>query len=81
MILSIPIQDFNKECIYFGDYIKNIVIQNSFFIRLFYSTEHLSINVIYITFPMCPVHIRYFIQTIYISFYISTNFLCYFISL
>ncbi len=52
MIISIPIQDFNKECIYFGDYIKNIVIQNSFFIRLFYSTEHLTINGIYITFPI-----------------------------
>tara|TARA_B000000609_G_C24165452_1_gene346584 strand:+ start:1057 stop:1509 length:453 start_codon:yes stop_codon:yes gene_type:complete len=52
MILTIPIDKFNIENIYFGDYIKNIVIENSLFIRLFYSTELFTINGVYISFPI-----------------------------
>ena len=58
MILTIPIHKFDIQNIYFGDYIKNIVIENSLFIRLFYSTELVTINGVNITFPITMKNIE-----------------------
>ena len=52
MILSIPISNFNESHLYFSDVIKNIVISDSTFIRLYYSTKHLTTNGVFISFPL-----------------------------
>tara|TARA_B100001027_G_C16249521_1_gene323716 strand:+ start:1130 stop:1621 length:492 start_codon:yes stop_codon:yes gene_type:complete len=52
MILSIPISNFDENHLYFSDIIKNIVISNSTFIRLYYSTKHLTTNGVFISFPL-----------------------------
>jgi hypothetical protein len=52
MILSIPISKFNENNLYFSDVIKNIVISDSTFIRLYYSTKDLTTNGVFISFPL-----------------------------
>ncbi len=49
MILLIPINDFDEKYIFFSDIIKNIVINNSVFIRIYYSTQHFTMNGLFLS--------------------------------
>ena len=52
MIITIPINDFDDKALFFSDIIKNIVINNSTFIRLYYSTPLFTMNGLYISIPL-----------------------------
>ena len=52
MIITIPINDFDEKALFFSDIIKNIVINNSTFIRLYYSTPLFTMNGLYISIPL-----------------------------
>lgn len=49
------IYKYNNNNIYFCETIKNNVIDNSYFIRIIYSSEHLSLNGIYLLFELKDV--------------------------
>ncbi len=52
MIITIPINDFDDKALFFSDIIKNIVINDSVFIRLYYSTPLFTMNGLYISMPL-----------------------------
>ena len=51
MFLSLSINEYDADCIFTTDSIRNTVIDNSSFIRIIYSTEHIMLNGIMITTP------------------------------
>jgi hypothetical protein len=61
MNLAINIDDYNENCIFFHEPIKNTVIDNSNFIRCIYSNALFTLNGIYIKFNLHISHIdKYF---------------------
>lgn len=52
-----PVNKFNLNDIYFGDPIKNTIIENSKFRRIIYSTPFISLNTIYIEFVLKQVNV------------------------
>lgn len=52
MIITVPINEFDDKALFFSDIIKNIVINNSIFIRLYYSTPLFTMNGLYISMPL-----------------------------
>lgn len=61
MNITININDYNEDNVYFNTPIKNTVIDNSNFIRTIYSNELISLNGIYLKIKFYFSHIeRYF---------------------
>ena len=52
MIIVIPINDFDEKNVYFSDVVKNIVISDSIFIRIYYSTELFTMNGLFLSVPL-----------------------------
>jgi hypothetical protein len=52
MIIVIPLDEFDEKCVYFSDVIKNIVINDSIFIRIYYSTDLFTMNGLFLSFPL-----------------------------
>ena len=50
MIIVIPINEFDEKNVYFSDVVKNIVISDSIFIRIYYSTELFTMNGLFYLF-------------------------------
>lgn len=48
MFMIVPIQNVNKNAIQYGEKVHNIVIRDSLFVKLFYSTEDVVLNGIFI---------------------------------
>mgnify|MGYP001279190819 FL=1 len=52
MILSIPIHTFDDKYVFFSDVTKNIVISDSIFMRIYYSTDLFTMNGLFLSFPL-----------------------------
>lgn len=48
MNLIISLNQYNEDCVYFGEVLKNNIMDNSNFIRIVYSTSLFSLNGIYL---------------------------------
>ena len=44
MNVLIPMNDFDKNSIFYSEQVKNTIIENSYFVRIIYSTELMSLN-------------------------------------
>jgi hypothetical protein len=51
MNVLIPMNDFDKNSIFYSEQVKNTIIENSYFVRIIYSTELMSLNNISIIIP------------------------------
>lgn len=73
MIILVPINEFEEKCIYFSDVVKNIVISDSVFIRIYYSTEFFTMNGLYLSFPLTLSNIEKTYSKTKCSFNICNN--------
>ena len=55
MLLSIPWSSYNKQFLIFHQPIKNIMMEQSSFIRIYYSTHNIIFNGVFITNPKLEV--------------------------
>ena len=51
MLLSIPCSSYNKQFLIFHQPVKNIMMENSSFIRLYYSTHNIIFNGLFLHLP------------------------------
>ena len=51
MLLSIPYSSYNKQFLIFHSPVKNIMMENSSFIRLYYSTNNIILNGLFVHEP------------------------------
>jgi hypothetical protein len=51
MLLSIPCSSYNKQFLIFHPPVKNIMMENSSFIRLYYSTHNIIFNGLFLYLP------------------------------
>ena len=58
MIIINRIEQYNNDCVYFHESIKNNILQDGYFIRIIYSTDLFSLNGIYINIDLHFTHIE-----------------------
>lgn len=58
MFLAIPIEDFNMKHIMFGESTPNMIMKNSTFVKLVYSTDTFSMNGLYIECTLHNIELR-----------------------
>ena len=68
MYLTIPANDFEINNVIISDKSKNNVIENSFFYRMYYSNDLVSINGIYIKFNLYDLEIEEYYNKIKCNF-------------
>lgn len=51
MLLSIPSSSYNKQFLIFHSPVKNIMMENSSFIRIYYSTHNIILNGLFLHHP------------------------------
>lgn len=68
MYLTIPTNDFEINNVIISDKSKNNVIENSFFYRMYYSNELVSMNGIYIKFNLYDLEIEEYYNKIKCNF-------------
>ena len=52
MNLILPLSDYNINYIYYGEKMKNTIIYNSFFIKIFYSTNDIILNGLFLNIDL-----------------------------
>ena len=68
MYLTIPTNDFEINNVIISDKSKNNVIENSFFYRMYYSNDLVSMNGIYIKFNLYDLEIEEYYNKIKCNF-------------
>jgi hypothetical protein len=68
MNISIPMNEFNKEYVYFHDPIPNTIIENSSFRRIVYSSNDFTLNSIHLYFELSEVEVKQFYNKYKCSF-------------
>lgn len=56
MNVIIPVEHFNKHYVFFEKSVKNIVLENSDFIKIIYSNELCVLNNLYLSFDLYTTH-------------------------
>jgi hypothetical protein len=62
MILTIPLTSYNKHFLIFNPAVKNMLMEYSMFIRIFYSTHNITFNGIFLQIYNKPAHLIYDIE-------------------
>lgn len=60
MFISIPIEEFEPSRILFGDKVANLIMENSLFVKILYSTPYFSTNGIFIQLTMHNIEVKKF---------------------
>ena len=73
MLLSLDVEQFNNQCIFITDSIRNTVIDNSSFIRIIYSNNNVILNGIVIRIPFKDFQINKYFNKWRCNFSINEN--------
>lgn len=73
MILSVPLNSYNKQYIIFNPPVKNVMMDYSSFIRILYSTSNITFNGIFLQIYNKPVQLIQDVERDVLSAYHTTK--------